>query len=87
MRRIFTLILAVTLASILSVSVAFGQRPYYGGGKHTTSHGGSYPGSSGSSHRGGHYKEHQNEQPLRSSQTLNFKRKGDSYATNKPLEL
>lgn len=31
-----------------------GSRPYYGGGHHTSSHGGSY-GVSGSSHRGGHY--------------------------------
>jgi hypothetical protein len=31
-----------------------GPRPYYGGGHHTSSHGGSY-GTAGSSHRGGHY--------------------------------
>jgi hypothetical protein len=31
------------------------SRPYYGGGHHTESHGGSY-GVSGSSHRGGHYR-------------------------------
>ncbi len=30
-------------------------RPYYGGGKHTVSHGGSYPGSVNSHHRNGHY--------------------------------
>ena len=30
------------------------SRPYYGGGHHTESHGGSY-GVSGSSHKGGHY--------------------------------
>lgn len=37
--------------------ISFGQKkhPYYGGGRHTTSHGGSYSGGSGSSHRGGHY--------------------------------
>ena len=33
------------------------SRPYYGGGHHTRSHGGSY-GVSGSSHRGGHYTSH-----------------------------
>lgn len=33
-----------------------GSRPSYGGGKHTTSHGGHYQGGSGQSHRGGHYK-------------------------------
>jgi hypothetical protein len=32
------------------------SRPYYGGGKHTGSHGGHYSGGSGgSSHKGGHY--------------------------------
>lgn len=30
-------------------------RPYYGGGRHTKSHGGAYPGSVGPSHVGGHY--------------------------------
>lgn len=30
--------------------------PYYGGGKHTNSHGGTYVGGKGSSHKGGHYK-------------------------------
>jgi hypothetical protein len=29
-------------------------RPYYGGGRHTSSHGGSY-GVTGSTHRSGHY--------------------------------
>jgi len=32
-----------------------GGRVSYGGGHHTTSHGGSYLGGSGSSHRGGTY--------------------------------
>ena len=38
-------------------SLAFSQtkRPYYGGDKHTNSHGGRYEGGSGSSHKGGHY--------------------------------
>jgi hypothetical protein len=31
-------------------------RPYYGGGKHTASHGGSYPGSVSASHKYGHYR-------------------------------
>jgi len=30
--------------------------PYYGGGRHTSSHGGTYLGAFGSSHRGGHYR-------------------------------
>ena len=32
------------------------SRPYYGGGHHTTSHGGHYSSGKGSSHKGGHYK-------------------------------
>jgi hypothetical protein len=32
-----------------------GSRPYYGGGHHTTSHGGHYPGETNSHHKGGHY--------------------------------
>ncbi len=32
------------------------SRPYYGGGKHTTSHGGQYPGAMNSHHKNGHYK-------------------------------
>jgi hypothetical protein len=32
-------------------------RPYYGGGEHSESHGGSYPGATNpQSHKGGHYK-------------------------------
>ena len=31
------------------------ERPYYGGGHHTTSHGGHYTGGHGSAHKGGHY--------------------------------
>lgn len=33
----------------------FSSRFYYGGGKHTSSHGGTYVGGHGSSHKGGHY--------------------------------
>jgi hypothetical protein len=33
-----------------------GGRISYGGGHHTTSHGGTYVGSSGSSHKGGSYR-------------------------------
>jgi uncharacterized membrane protein YgcG len=32
-----------------------GGRVSYGGGHHTSSHGGTYMGGAGSSHRGGHY--------------------------------
>jgi hypothetical protein len=33
-----------------------GGHVHYGGGHHTSSHGGHYAGGSGSSHKGGHYK-------------------------------
>ena len=47
-------IVAFALAG-LSAAPAF-ARPNYGGGHHTSSHGGHYSGGSGgSSHRGGHY--------------------------------
>ena len=56
--RIFTLALIAALA-IGSAADARGHssggRHYYGGGHHTSSHGGSYSGGHGSSHRGGHY--------------------------------
>ena len=35
-----------------------GSRPYYGGGHHSTSHGGDYPGSTNSHHKGGHYQNY-----------------------------
>jgi hypothetical protein len=35
-----------------------GGRASYGGGHHTTSHGGTYMGSSGSSHKGGSYRNY-----------------------------
>jgi len=43
------------LITILFSTVCFSQKrhPYYGGGHHTTSHGGSYPGSINAHHKGG----------------------------------
>jgi hypothetical protein len=39
-----------------ATGASFAQRPYYGGGTHTTSHGGTYTGGQGgSSHKGGTY--------------------------------
>jgi len=32
------------------------SRPYYGGGHHTTAHGGSYPGETNAHHKDGHYR-------------------------------
>jgi len=58
-------LLALLLCSLLLVGSAFAQRgpspkssshPYYGGGKHTASHGGHYQGEKNSHHKGGHYK-------------------------------
>ncbi len=50
---------ALIIASIAPAAIAgsrYSSRPYYGGGHHTSSHGGHYSGSySGSSHKGGHY--------------------------------
>lgn len=69
-------ILAVLLSLVFfsaSFEAAAGKkgsyRPYYGGGKHTQSHGGNYQGGSGSSHKGGSYK--------------NFN-SGDRYGKHKP---
>jgi hypothetical protein len=45
------------------------SRPYYGGGKHTTSHGGQYPGATNSHHKNGHY---------------NNWRSGNRYGVHKP---
>jgi hypothetical protein len=50
---------AILLFSLVGVDDSFarggGGRPYYGGGKHTKSHGGDYVGGQGSSHKGGKY--------------------------------
>jgi uncharacterized membrane protein len=47
----------IIIAAVLAISATADARPYYGGGHHTSSHGGSYSGSyGGSSHRGGHYR-------------------------------
>jgi hypothetical protein len=48
----------ILLILLLSFNLSFAgtSHPHYGGGHHTTSHGGHYSGgSSGSSHKGGHY--------------------------------
>ena len=48
-------ILILILGFFFSISFGQTRHPYYGGGRHTTSHGGHYSGGQGSSHRGGHY--------------------------------
>lgn len=54
-------IAALLLCSALILPVANakgkgGGGPHYGGGKHTSSHGGNYKGGQGSSHKNGTYK-------------------------------
>jgi hypothetical protein len=51
---------AVLLLNFTNIDDSFargggGGRPYYGGGKHTKSHGGDYVNGQGSSHKGGKY--------------------------------
>lgn len=54
--RIFLAVLAtILLLGPANARGGHGGRVSYGGGHHTSSHGGSFPGGSGSSHRGGHY--------------------------------
>jgi len=50
-----SIILLFAFACIAATGFAQKRHPYYGGGHHTTSHGGYYSGGSGSTHRGGHY--------------------------------
>ena len=57
LKRSLSLLIASALTSLLLFATpTYAGRPYYGGGRHTISHGGSYPGGHGSSHKGGHYK-------------------------------
>ncbi|WP_149425960.1 hypothetical protein [Oryzomicrobium terrae] len=59
MKVLLALIAAVTFAlppSTVWAKGGSGGRPHYGGGSHTTSHGGHYAGGKGSSHKGGAYK-------------------------------
>jgi len=53
MKHLIIILIAMIMTSNLFAQR--GRRPYYGGGHHTASHGGSYPGSVNSHHKGGHY--------------------------------
>ena len=55
-RFFYAAILACVLGMSSAVLAKGGARPVYGGGKHTSSHGGTYQGAGGSSHKGGTYK-------------------------------
>jgi hypothetical protein len=54
--RIAALAFLPFLVPAPSFASSHGSRPYYGGGKHTASHGGKYSGGRGSSHKGGKYR-------------------------------
>lgn len=56
--RALVFVVAVAFAALPVVSSAKGggSRPSYGGGKHTSSHGGHYQSGKGSSHKGGAYR-------------------------------
>lgn len=60
MNKWIAIVFALALSSLAIHAQARGHSsgglPSYGGGKHTTSHGGHYQGGSGSSHRSGPYK-------------------------------
>lgn len=57
MRTSLALVLTAAIASYAPMALAKGSsRVSYGGGHHTSSHGGTYKGGQGSSHRGGEYK-------------------------------
>lgn len=51
----FGVMLLLGLSGEAAARGGHGGRISYGGGHHTTSHGGSYAGGTGSSHRGGSY--------------------------------
>ncbi len=57
MRMMFLIVFAASIfTSAVDARGYRAPRPYYGGGHHTTSHGGNYMGAyGGSSHKGGHY--------------------------------
>ncbi len=54
MGQVIAIFLAIVFGFGLPQTARAGGH-YYGGGSHTSSHGGTYVGGSGSSHAGGHY--------------------------------
>lgn len=48
--------LALAFSVFCFTALPVEARPYYGGGHHTASHGGTYKGGKGSSHKDGKYK-------------------------------
>jgi hypothetical protein len=55
MIRILAVGAAALMLCVTSADARGYGRVHYGGGHHTSSHGGHYAGGHGSSHRGGHY--------------------------------
>lgn len=53
-KLLFICWLALTATAFAGTTKKY--RPYYGGSKHTRSHGGSYSTTAGSSHKHGHYR-------------------------------
>ena len=55
MKRSFLLLVSSAISVLLFATRHTREGRYYGGGRHTVSHGGSFLGGQGSSHKGGHY--------------------------------
>lgn len=56
MKNVLRIALAIAIACTMGLAQAKGGKgggTHYGGGKHTSSHGGAYKGGKGSSHKGG----------------------------------
>jgi hypothetical protein len=53
-----TAVMVLVLATNADARGGRGGRVSYGGGHHTTSHGGTFVGSAGSSHKGGTYRNY-----------------------------
>jgi hypothetical protein len=49
------LVIMLVFSLVAQITIAGGAHPHYGGGHHTSSHGGTYKGTNKSSHKGGHY--------------------------------
>lgn len=56
MFRLTVLLFALSFAYLPAQAKGKGGGPHYGGGKHSSSHGGNYAGGKGSSHKNGSYK-------------------------------
>jgi hypothetical protein len=55
MKKVTILSLGLSALALVATTTISEARNSYGGGSHSSSHGGSYSGGSGSSHKGGTY--------------------------------